>query len=292
MEAANIQARKLIKAEVQRDTPLREIIAAQGDDVELSLVRIENGAQVLRIVQHFMRLALGDSSPAVAAACPFTSQSNTEPGRGQQLFGHPIYSLVPLNDSSSQIRLVKLLPGNDDDPIAVNLLVAERGCNQYAALSYVWGSRDADVSITVSGEQFDVSANLAEALRCLRHKDVPRAMWIDAICINQFDDAEKSAQVAMMGDIYRNAADVLIFLGGEKDDSDLVMKYLELEGETDGPDGIGAPGTPTVDVEGGEMVQDTEDYRAKRVLGRIQRCGLEPARFFGAADAFFKRPWW
>jgi hypothetical protein len=40
-------------------------------------------------------------------------------------------------------------------------------------------------------------------------------VWIEAICINQADDQEKSHQVAMMGDVYENASNVLIWLGDE-----------------------------------------------------------------------------
>lgn len=38
-------------------------------------------------------------------------------------------------------------------------------------------------------------------------------IWIDAICINQSDDAEKSVQVAMMADIYAGAKNVIVWLG-------------------------------------------------------------------------------
>ena len=38
-------------------------------------------------------------------------------------------------------------------------------------------------------------------------------IWIDAVSINQNDIAEKNVQVAMMGDIYKNAARVIAWLG-------------------------------------------------------------------------------
>ena len=38
-------------------------------------------------------------------------------------------------------------------------------------------------------------------------------VWIDAICINQQDSAERASQVALMGDLYRTAQNVIVFLG-------------------------------------------------------------------------------
>ncbi|KAM7190302.1 Heterokaryon incompatibility protein (HET) domain containing protein [Rhypophila sp. PSN 637] len=42
--------------------------------------------------------------------------------------------------------------------------------------------------------------------------DVP-LLWVDAVCINQDDEAERAVQVNLMGDIYASAAETLIFLG-------------------------------------------------------------------------------
>jgi hypothetical protein len=46
-----------------------------------------------------------------------------------------------------------------------------------------------------------------------------RFFWIDQICIDQSDDAEKSAQVRMMHDIYYCAKETLIYLGEEDKDT-------------------------------------------------------------------------
>jgi hypothetical protein len=41
-------------------------------------------------------------------------------------------------------------------------------------------------------------------------------LWIDALCINQDDMMERNHQVARMGDIYRNATRVIVWLGRER----------------------------------------------------------------------------
>ncbi len=55
--------------------------------------------------------------------------------------------------------------------------------------------------------------NLGLALKRLRHPEQSRVLWIDAVCINQDDIQERSQQVAMMGDIYKQASRVLTWIG-------------------------------------------------------------------------------
>ncbi len=62
-----------------------------------------------------------------------------------------------------------------------------------------------------------VRPNLHQALKRLRHRDYDRWFWVDAICINQNDNAEKSHQLPRMLDIYRNAIEVCIWLGEFED---------------------------------------------------------------------------
>jgi hypothetical protein len=85
----------------------------------------------------------------------------------------------------------------------------------YEALSYVWGTPDpsTDIAIQCNGETIVVGNSLARALERLRLTNSTRTTWVDAICINQVDNEEKSYQVPLMGSIYSSATRVMVWLG-------------------------------------------------------------------------------
>ena len=83
----------------------------------------------------------------------------------------------------------------------------------YDALSYVWGSPRGDQPILCNGATVLVTPNCLAALRYLRFKWQVRTLWVDSICINQESEREKSHQVQLMGDVYKLANRVLIWLG-------------------------------------------------------------------------------
>lgn len=107
----------------------------------------------------------------------------------------------------------------------------------FEALSYVWGSPNDPVDITVVPsheprlKQTDylvsVGQTLHEALLHLRQTDVPRVLWIDALCINQEDLTERSHQVKRMRHIYSYAYRVVAWLGPSTDDSQRTLGKLE-----------------------------------------------------------------
>ncbi|KAK6446924.1 hypothetical protein FP744_10003174 [Trichoderma asperellum] len=104
----------------------------------------------------------------------------------------------------------------------------------FEALSYQWGTPNnpgtAFIKPSLIGNAsvatFSIGKNLESALRHLRYTSKPRTLWIDAICINQNDNAEKAAQVVRMADIYSLAARVVVWLGPAEDDSDLAISTL------------------------------------------------------------------
>jgi hypothetical protein len=145
---------------------------------------------------------------------------------------------------SGTIRLLKLLPGQLSSELKGNLLVRrlsprvadhQQGIvpvEPYEALSYTWGSSDkATDSIQVLSDSeayyIAIHSNLGAALRRLRKPLKPTYWWIDALCINQNDVAEKNTQLPLMPEIYGHADSVAVWLGPEYDRSDHAFKFLQ-----------------------------------------------------------------
>jgi hypothetical protein len=124
------------------------------------------------------------------------------------------YDALP---KSQHIRILKLEPGVWDSPIRCSLESCNVGNNtlSYEAISYVWGTSSERKEITCDGQHFRVTTGLFDALQTFRQLDQPRALWADAICINQKDTEERNHQVQLMQIIYSKAAKVLIWLGHE-----------------------------------------------------------------------------
>ncbi|KAL2024433.1 hypothetical protein VTK56DRAFT_8244 [Thermocarpiscus australiensis] len=68
-------------------------------------------------------------------------------------------------------------------------------------------------SVSVNGQPFNIHHNLHLTLLHLRSPTHELPLWVDAICINQADVEERSAQVAIMSFIYMRAAKVVAWLG-------------------------------------------------------------------------------
>jgi hypothetical protein len=150
-------------------------------------------------------------------------------GQSQSQTNHQYESLPP---TDRYVRLLTLEPATyKNAPIVCH--VERHSLNWdplYEALSYTWGDpKDiCPTPIGFGGYPRIISANLEEALRVLRFRDKPRVLWIDALCINQSDVHEKAMQVAMMGSIYEQAKNVIIWLGPRSEDSDLAMSTMSI----------------------------------------------------------------
>lgn len=87
----------------------------------------------------------------------------------------------------------------------------------YSAISYTWGSDELDQSILVQGQPFPITSNLLHVLEDVCLACPGTLFWIDAICIDQGNHAEKSHQVQQMSSIYEAAEQVVVYLGVGRD---------------------------------------------------------------------------
>jgi hypothetical protein len=173
----------------------------------------------------------------------------------------PSYEYKQLDQSAAEIRLISLVP-HDKLPLPVNPsdLMPTKDCEtqtsavyrtinkfvepghkhgllrfhvkhvslkerpRYSALSYTWGDASSKLAIIVDNCILLVTENLYSALSQIRFPN--EWIWIDAICINQDNQQEKSWQVQQMRDIYRQAGHTAAWLGEGTEESDQLMTQI------------------------------------------------------------------
>lgn len=161
--------------------------------------------------------------PAAAPPPPSTAPPTNPPPPLPTL---PPFQYTPLPFPTTSFRILHLQPTPTDlatpwpsIPLRGTLLPYPISSPPaYHALSYCWGDATPADTIIIDGAALRITASCATALRrMLRGRPRGRKVWVDAICINQADDAEalveRGAQVAMMDQIYEGAEEVDVYLG-------------------------------------------------------------------------------
>ncbi|TGO83344.1 hypothetical protein BPOR_0661g00070 [Botrytis porri] len=128
------------------------------------------------------------------------------------------FSYNPLDPLIDGIRLLHLLPGNCTQQPRCFLKHAMFGERpKYNAVSYTWGNEADQQPIVIDDRYFLVTKNLYKALICLQQQNVTESvLWIDAICINQDDIAERNRQLTIMPYIYERAKLVVVWLRNDE----------------------------------------------------------------------------
>ncbi|KAH8595466.1 heterokaryon incompatibility protein-domain-containing protein, partial [Bisporella sp. PMI_857] len=119
------------------------------------------------------------------------------------------------------IRILYLHPTKEPkDPLKCSLVSCALSEGQspaceYEALSYVWGSPVGHLPLEVgdNAETLLITKNCETALWHLRLREQKRALWVDSICIDQGSISEKDHQLKLMGEIYRQASSVRVWVG-------------------------------------------------------------------------------
>ncbi|KAK3626228.1 hypothetical protein LTR22_023250 [Elasticomyces elasticus] len=120
-----------------------------------------------------------------------------------------------LNEIRYEIRLFAF-HGLDELGMLHGRLMKVSLCDdeKYVALSYEWGDDKPEKTIIVNDSPFKVRNNLYSFLSVVtKHGRLTRPIFIDALCINQANQAERSTQVRLMPEIYTKAEEVRAWLG-------------------------------------------------------------------------------
>ena len=131
----------------------------------------------------------------------------------------------PLSSDTS-IRVLTLHPATKRDATIRTTLEEVRLTEKpiFEAISYTWGTDESQASITVNGFSIRIRQNLLQALSRFRLGHRSRFLWVDALCISQTDMQEKSQQVQQMGRTFREADQVLVWLGKHADESEALFQ--------------------------------------------------------------------
>ncbi|KAK2809800.1 hypothetical protein FQN50_003440 [Emmonsiellopsis sp. PD_5] len=146
--------------------------------------------------------------------------------------------VFPKITSDDTIRLLRLRPGQNDDPIHADIEVVRLGDSQtptpsYEAVSYTWADETGDDGRhcpVFIGQYWDVvyvTNNCNAVLKTIRHYHVDRTIWIDCLCIDQDCVDDKMHQTGLMREIYTNASGVIAYLGAASADSDSAIDSLK-----------------------------------------------------------------
>lgn len=100
-----------------------------------------------------------------------------------------------------QIRVLEL-SGSTDRVSGLHCELVEVSLDaapEYEALSYSWDAQSPSHPIATPNGTLLITPNCASALKQLRPETKSRTLWIDSICIDQFNIEERNAQVKLMG---------------------------------------------------------------------------------------------
>lgn len=184
---------------------------------------------------------------------------------------------LPLLRGLGEIRLLEPITASSGRLFNV----PRNSAPKYFALSYAWGDPTPVAPYTVGRQKILIPKSLSQALARV-YKYISESsgkevyIWADALCINQNDNDEKAAQVAIMDSIYQKAASVLVYLGedGYGDDSKSAITTISSWG------------------------YDRSDPEFDVIFWlRSSSRHLNPYKFLSlsnnpALNSFFSRPWW
>ncbi|KAI1388885.1 uncharacterized protein F4822DRAFT_443674 [Hypoxylon trugodes] len=135
---------------------------------------------------------------------------------------------------AKELRLLILFPGKKHDPLQGTIFtcpwtdLTEAG--PYRTLSYEWGPDQQSKQYLSTHEGIvTLRESLYIALTHIRQEENPLILWIDAICFNQEEAAEKAQQILLLPKIFQNAARTLAFFGAGERFDEAIKTLLQIK---------------------------------------------------------------
>jgi hypothetical protein len=217
------------------------------------------------------------------------------------------FTLLP-STSPTTIRLLSIHPGTFDSPLRGTITTTTLASHKhppYDALSYTWSDNPFPPSTSPSPppaplrtqplllcptqpptsthqqqqqqqchwQTLPLTLTCAAAIKRLRHPTAPRTVWIDQVCINQADAAEKPRQVEVMDRIFGAARQVVVYTGEGGRDTDALFEWANGLGREE----LHLPGE--VAAEGrrrGNLLGEGKRWRRGRVMLGVGSLGRWP----------------
>ena len=196
------------------------------------------------------------------------------------------YQYRPLTQAN-EIRLLRLHPWSSRLKTVDHVMprcelvhTTLDGDTEYAAISYTWGKLDEYSPILINeGDCLAVTNSLFQVL-CELSLDKTRDFWVDQICIDQYNLAERSQQVQMMGGIFGKAIMTFVWLGMPEESSQSAFDLIEALAHSN------LPLTKALHFRNGANHSHLMDFLSSQRLGSE----TEESQWVAIQD-LSKRPW-
>lgn len=181
------------------------------------------------------------TEPIISEGCKLI---DTRPQPPRQHSEEPRSTLYnALDPARTQIRVLQIHAADDIMAAArcsMKTISLDEGI-QYNALSYEWGDPQGEEVRSWEGQtaiindmEVKITTNLHAALIYVRrHMSVTTMVapdscfWIDVVCVNQEDLSERGQQVSLMEKVYSRAHYVLLWVGVDRNESEMAIDFIK-----------------------------------------------------------------
>ena len=127
----------------------------------------------------------------------------------------------------NSIRLIRIQDQDALEELQIEMMVVQLdSLPAYEALSYRWDDESEREIIMANGCDMSVMRPVHNFLQYRRQNTNGHLLWIDSLCIDQTDVADKESQIPLMGKIFSQASHVTVWLG-DLENVDMVEALIQ-----------------------------------------------------------------